>query len=281
MASEFGFGTLVSNASNVWGTGNKLRQKERGEQHADYLRREREGIVARVEGAKAAGLHPLVAMGYQASAGPSTVLGGDRGPANMGMENLGQERAPVAPGGPPGPTEDEERISKANVRIAEARAEEAEVAAHNAIRALANQPGQAIPIVDPEGNMYTNSGNLQPGLRRGVKLEPDKVTASRGPSSLPAALTAGIHPGGTEFKVPVGKHGRTIRLPSGKLAESLEDQEILKNIITLQMNSPAAWDAIKNDVPWAVRGYLQDLRKAVGLPPTRKSRRGSGATGSW
>lgn len=272
----FGLGTFVSNASNYMGTGHSVRQQEREEQETDYLRRERLGIQSRIEGAKAAGIHPLVAMGFQAGPGPTTVLGGVREAsqsARFGDDEPAPQTAPAAET----TSEDQDRINKANVRIAEANADQAELATHEAYRKLATQPGQAIPVVESATTpLPTYGGNL----RSGVKLKPDEVTASRASAGLGAALTAGIHPGSTDFRLPIGKHGRTVRLPSGKLAESLEDLDALKLLITAQMNMGMGWDAIKNDIPWAFRGALQDLRKAVGLPPV-KQRRGRGATGSW
>lgn len=265
------FDTLVSNSSDAWGTGKSARNRKQDEEHALYLKREREGIVSRVEGAKAAGIHPLVAMGFQGGPGPITHMSHQTSSPSPSYEPTPSMQTPEPP-----TSEDQDRINKANVRIAEANADQAELAAHMAYRNLATQPGQAIPAVNTQEPMPTSPSNL----RRGIKLVPDEVTASRSSAGLGAALTAGTHPGGSDFTVPIGKYGRKLRLPSGKLAESLEDQEIAKNLITLQMNAPAAWDALKNDLPWAVRGYLQDLRKAVGLPPAGKRRRG-GATGSW
>lgn len=227
MASEFGFGTLISNLSNKTGTGYDVRQQERGEQHDDYIKREREGIQARVEGAKAAGIHPLVAMGFQGAPGPSSVIGGVREASNVGLEHLGSS-SPSTPQDSSALSEDQERINKARVRQEEANADLAEITAHNAYRNLANQPGQGIPVLTDQQPMPTSPRNL----RSGIKLTPDEVTASRSSAGLGSALTAGVHPGGTDFTVPIGKYGRSIRLPSGKLAESLEDLDALKLLLS-------------------------------------------------
>lgn len=265
------FDTLVSNSSDAWGTGKSARNEKQEEEHNLFLKREREGISARVEGAKAAGIHPLVAMGYQAGPGPITHMSHQTSSPSPSYDS-----APSMPTSEPPTSEDQDRINKANVRIAEANADQAELSAHMAYRNLATQPGQAIPVVNTQEPSYTSPSNL----RRGIKVKPDEVTASRSSGGLGVALTAGTHPGATDFQVPVGRNPRTLRLPSGKLAESLEDLDVVKTLLVLQMNAPAAWDAIKNDIPWSTRGYLQDLRKAVGLPPAGKRRRG-GATGSW
>lgn len=61
-----GFGMLnqlFMNTSNRIGTGASLRRQQLREQARQTRIEAREGILGRVEGAKAAGLHPLVAMG--------------------------------------------------------------------------------------------------------------------------------------------------------------------------------------------------------------------------
>lgn len=255
--SEFGFGTLVTNLSNYMGTGHSVRQQERDEQMSDYKQREREGIQARVEGAKAAGIHPLVAMGFQAGPGPSTVVGGVREASNMGMENLGNEPAPSSPSAPASTnTEAETRILEATARTREAEAELAEINAHNAMRALANQPGQAIGVLDgpPTASSLTSPLNLSPNkgaatLKPGIKLKPDEVTMGKG------GVTAGTHQAGSQIELP---NGETWRIPSSMVSEGLEDLDLAKYYLLWQLNK----DKLLNEF----KDYSDKARKATPKP---------------
>lgn len=233
--SEFGFGTLVTNLSNYMGTGHSVRQQERDEQMSDYLQREKMGIQSRIEGAKAAGIHPLVAMGFQSGPGPSTVVGGVREASHMGMDDMGSsEPVPTTPSSPPVNAETETRILEATARTREAEAELAEINAHNAMRALATQPGQAIGILNGEPNpgAITSPLNLAPNkgiasLKPGIKLKRDEVTMGKG------GLTAGTHQAGTKLELP---NGETWNIPSSLAAEGLEDLDLAKYYLLWQLN---------------------------------------------
>lgn len=263
-------GRLVGNLSDTYGTGDTLAEKRRKDAESDALSMERQGIMARVEGAKAAGLHPLVAMNYQGGYSPSVVMGGGPIQSDGGFrESPKAERDPSV-----------DRINAATARKAEAEADMAELAAHNAYRNLANQPGNPPPSGNgaglPTSPANLAGGSLTAGLKKGVVVEPDKVTAGSG------GVTAGRHPGATDVDVP--GYG-VMRVPSGKLKEALEDNELAATAMLLALNRNRWWQYLTDDVPWAL-----GLKRAMkgpdnrniyeGVPKWMRDRQG-GATGSW
>lgn len=230
------FQTLVNNSSDAWGTGKSARNRQQQEEHNLYVKREREGIMARVEGAKAAGLHPLVGLGFQAGPGPVTHMG-----------SSGSTPSFSESGDPPPPdTSDRtsdakdpniERYNAARARLAEAQATQAEreldpnyVAAQ---RRLATQPGNPPPLP-------TNPSNYAPG----VKVEPNKVPAGR-------VVESGMHPAWADVEVVPG---RKLRVASGKLKEALEDNELMSSLALLFANRHALGSYFTQDIPAAL-GY--------------------------
>lgn len=213
--ADFGFGMLgklSTNLSDTYGTGNTLRAKQREEVQGDFLERERLGIQARVEGAKAAGLHPLAAMGYQGGNSPSQIIGPSQAP---------ERHAPLPPQAESDPNID--RYNAARARLAEVEATKAERDFAASQGKLATQPGQGIAVQVP-----TSDANLLRGrLRPGVKLVPDEVTAGSG------GLTAGTHPGFAVFESP---NTSGLRLPSNALSQATEDMGLLKYWLTYQAN---------------------------------------------
>lgn len=249
-------GRLVGNLSDTYGTGDTLAEKRRKDAESDALAMERQGIVARVEGAKAAGLHPLVAMNYQGGYSPSVVTGG--GPIQSDgafRENPKTERDPNA-----------DRIVAANARRAEAEADMAELAAHNAYRNLGNQPGNPPPAGSGEG-LPTSSANLSGGrITAGVKIKPDEVTAGKG------GLTAGTHPSATTVEVP--GYGK-MRVPAGPLMEAMQDQEIPMMAMLLALNRSRWWQYLTKDIPDSVLWPRGNIDKPIEEDPeiTRYRRR--------
>lgn len=227
-------GKLVGNLSDTYGSGDKLRDEKREEARSDYLFNERMGIQARVEGAKAAGLHPLAALGFQAGASPTSFVGSDPVP----YVHQGTGRAP-----PRDPTLD--AFNEARTRQAVAEADAAELRTHqmyrdyaNSVHGLGSQPGNP-----PESTMPTSEANLSSAvaLKPGVRVEPDKVTAGQ------LGRTAGVHQGFTDVELP---GGMTITVPSDKVSEALEDMEILKYGLTAYAN--------KDRLARAVAEFLRD-----------------------
>lgn len=225
----FGWGMLeklATNLSDTYGTGDTLREQQRKEAESDYLSRERQGIVARVEGAKAAGLHPLVAMNYQGGNSPSAIIGGSAPPSYHGE--------PDAPS-PSQPDPTVTRYNEARARQAEAEAKLSELQLAAAERRLATQPGQPVPVLP------TSPANLSSsGLKPGVQVKPDQVTAGVG------GLTAGTHPGITNYEMPWGS---TWSLPSDSMSQALEDLEFAKYYALIRANAPHLWQDFVSQFP--------------------------------
>lgn len=156
---------LIENSSNTWGTGERAQEQARKDARYDYAENERAGIQARVEGAKAAGLHPLAALGFQAGA-PSQVVGGEG--TNLSGMSFGQSSRPDKA------TDDEMRAAQLRLLSAQADNQDAEAQAHRARTALATQPGQAPVYPTDPGNLPAGQGNYLPG----VNVEPNKVISS-------------------------------------------------------------------------------------------------------
>lgn len=212
--AAFGMGMLsklATNLSDTYGSGEKLRETQRKENQADYLERERLGIVSRVEGAKAAGLHPLTALGYQGGNSPTSVIGSSEPPV-VQMENRREERDPNI-----------DRYNAARARLAEAEATKAERDLSASNRSLATQPGQPVGILPTSPNNLTRAGKV----KRGVKVVPDEVVSGVG------GITAATHPGISQVESPgVG----LFRLPSTQASQQMEDMDILKYWLTYKAN---------------------------------------------
>lgn len=133
---------------------------------ANQLEFERTGIGARVEGAKAAGIHPLAALGMQAS-GP-VVASAAPGPSDV--------RPPSGGGGGGAALPLDTRTSEQR-RYDAAQADLAELQVAAAQQRLGSQPGE-------------------PPL---VQIDPDQVTA-HAPSE--PHRTAGTHPGTSRVNLP-------------------------------------------------------------------------------
>lgn len=267
--AAFGMGalnTLVENSSNAWGTGKRARNKQQQEEHELFLRREKEGIISRVEGAKAAGLHPLVAMGYQAGPGPSYQIGT---PTTSGYVD------PPPPEVQPreAPDENITRYNAARARLAEAQATQAERDLDASQRRLAAQPGQPTPLVD------TNPANRR---NPNVRVKPNDIPAGSG------GVEAGIHPSFATVEV---LPDRTLKVPSGKLKEALEDNAFLSTVVTAIANRHSLGSYFSQDIPAAL-GFTGPRIKLSARPEyspdysdaLRRSRKRPyrpGSTGSW
>lgn len=269
--AAFGMGALsklTGNLSDTYGSGNKLRDEKREEARDDYLFNERMGIQARVEGAKAAGLHPLAALGFQAGASPSAVIGADPIPYSHSESPRPAPRDPTL-----------DRLNQANARIAEARADREELETHDAYRRYANgvhslgsQPGNP-----PQTPMPTSEANLTSSaeVRPGVKIKPDEVTSGTG------GRTAGVHQGFTDVELP---GGMTITVPSDKVSEALEDMEMLKYGLTAYANKDRLVRAVgeflrdRNPFRYKVESQQETDRLLRRYPPkgTFRTDRGGG-----
>lgn len=262
-------GRLGGNLSDSYGTGAKLREIKRQEEIGDRLELERRSIQARVEGAKAAGLHPLVGMGFQGQAGavqsvdsPSYFSGG-----------------PYADPPAPAPAQKEEvdpsiaRYNEARARLAETQADQAFLDYQASLFKLGSQPGQGKAVVLPTSDENLVQGRTKPG----VKIVPDEVTAGTG------GMTAGLHPGASGVEVP--GFGR-MTVPSGKLKEALEDNELMGSVMLALLNRHRISNYFLEDIPAAVFGVPSMDRHSKRDRAFNEFRRGGrirggGATGSW
>lgn len=230
--SAFGLALpLIENLSNIGGTGDAAKERQRKDALHDYQQQERIGIQARVEGAKAAGLHPLAALGFQAGPGPTIPVGG----TNF---------APYA--GALDKPERNESLEAAQIALLNAQTEEAQANARRANYALATQPGNGPPNMSQAAVLPTETQNTTGGnLLRGVKVVPNEIQSSAN------GVTMGTHPGGTEFNIPGGP---SIMLPSKSLAEAAEDLDLLKYYMIATMNKDrlGTWLKEKISLPKSV-----------------------------
>lgn len=229
MFAKFGIdmlGKLGANLSDTYGTGNTLRAKQREEAQGDYLERERLGIQAKVEGAKAAGLHPLAALQGASSNSPTQIIGASEAP-----------RGEYAPSKPDPRDPNIDRYNAARARLAEAEATKAERDLVASTARLASQPGNG-PGVLPTSPSNLNGSSK---YKRGVIVKPDEVVAGVG------GVTAGTHPGMTRVESPGMP---PIYLPSIQLAQQLEDMDLLKYFMAYKANEELVDDTIMNSNRW-------------------------------
>lgn len=212
--------------------------KEEGEDQREQQREfAQHGIRWRVEDAKAAGLHPLAAIGAAgASYSPViTGIGSSIGAAGQALgEGVAQATKPPPP--PPEPEFEDpaiKRYNEARAKLAELEVVEKQYQLSQ--RATASQPGHGVPLVVPTSDENLVKGRVKPG----VKVVPDEVTAGK------AGLTAGTHQIGTQYERP---GGGKIKLLSEKAAEATEDLDLLKYWMLWELNKDAlmggAWDLV-------------------------------------
>lgn len=259
---------LIQNSSNVWGTGEHAQEQARKDARYDYAENERYGIQARVEGAKAAGLHPLAALGFQAGA-PSQIVGGE-GTNTSGL-SFGTTARPEKA------VDEEMRQAQLELLRAQARNQDSEAMAHNSTRAVALQPGNP-PVypTDPD-NLVAGQGSSI----KGVKVVPNEIVSSvngREVGTQPTIATGRLPPqlGG----------GRVTGLSDWALKQT-EDMEVVRSLMLLLANKDRMIDFVTNDIPWSLgidprrsnfktSGSIRSNTPRKGPP-----RRAHGATGNW
>lgn len=218
MFSAFGLdmlGKLATNLSDTYGTGNTLRAKQREEATGDYLERERLGIQAKVEGAKAAGLHPLAALQGSSSNSPTQIIGASEAPRSHAPLPQSPERDPVI-----------DRYNVARARLAEIEADDAERRFRAGVTRLATQPGNGPGVLPTSSSNYASPSSRR--LKPGVVVKPDEVTAGIG------GVTAGTHPGMTAVESPGVDN--PFMLPSTQASQQMEDMDLLKYWLTYKAN---------------------------------------------
>lgn len=184
------------------------RQRMTREGHANFQWEAGPGLMARVEGAKAAGLHPLVALG--GSMGGSSVVGG---------------------GGGGGPVPMSEKVDPDIARYNSARADLAELEVL-AARRLASQPG------NQGGGMVMDMS----------KVTPAEVTSAARGIPFRTAGPAGPFGTDFVYRNPITGEPVVGQLPSKDVSEPLEGMgEFWKAIIGTPMGGKFLWDAIVPD----------------------------------
>lgn len=257
---------LIENSSNTWGTGEKAQEQARKDARYDYQENEKYGIMSRVEGAKAAGLHPLAALGFQAGA-PSQVVGGE-GTNTSGL-SFGQRAKPAA--------EPDAEMRAAQLRLMNAQAADYETqAAQRSTITLGQQPGN--PPVYP-----TDPDNLIPGQgsnAMGIRVVPNDVRASI------AGKETGTHPTTRDFRLPPSLGGGKMTGLGEEFLKQTEDMELARSVALILANKERLGNFFTEDIPWAAKGWYADwqkARKARGRLHGRKpsSTFKGGASGNW
>lgn len=269
---------LIENSSNRWGTGQLNKEQDRKDYRYDTLELERQGIQAKVDGARAAGIHPLAVLGN---------VGGYSAPIPAGSASFSGTTSRLG-GSPPArqeapqmtPEDRETRqlqneLLRSQIRGADAQALNTEYDAQEKMLNLANgrlatQPGQAPALrgLTDRDNVIEGQGTSLKGgwrdgkLRPGIDLKNNEILAAS-----PEGVTVGTHAGASEIRFPLGGTNRSIklRMPSEKASEALEDLELLKYGAIAAMNADKVGGGVKDfmvhDIPWSLRGFFEDYKK--------------------
>lgn len=157
------------------------------------IQQERESILGRVDAAKAAGIHPLVAMGAQGLGGPVV---------SAGSPDSGYPySSPVTR--PAEPSDDQKRYDRAQADLAELNVEAAR-------RRLATQPGNS-----GAPNQLTGDGAVVPGEATPHRVSHVKIEGqSLPPASMDVAhQTPGVAPGWDVVQVGSWRAGQGLTQP--------------------------------------------------------------------
>lgn len=271
---------LFTNASDTWGSGAGLRNKEREESQRDYLERERMGIQARVEGFKSAGLHPVLASSGASTNSPVSYVGSGSRPSGYQHVESGPRSNPQAE--PPDPVY--ARINEANARRAEAEARLAEMQADAAVRSLANQPGNGNGVISSLPTETQNVSLGQGGVIPGARIKVNEILSSRG------GKTIGNHPGATDINIP--GIDMPVTFPSEALNERLEDMDLLKYIALIGLNKDKLYDLASRNIQGRadmLKGWLKRFglggngrpHPRAQMHDPRRGYRTGGASASW
>lgn len=256
MDFSFGFGNPIGNLSDIYGTG------DRAMRHRTEYQREQIGpdMLAKVEAAKAAGIHPNVVIGGGMSSSP-IVDGGSSGSGIVGRTGARDDP-------------DVKRYNKA-------RADLAELDVQAAQRRLSSQPGNLpsrdfvssgadsviSPVQAPGPYQFRpDSESRIPGYSDVGKIKPSE---SMSRSSAFPFMTATGDPAMREYTVPVGGNPTRIMLPYSEEGVS----ETLENIPWWM------WPQIyRENAKHYGRDWSDSLWDALGLPRTTRRYR-SDSTG--
>lgn len=253
-----------------------------GQEYARQQEFARMGIRWRVADAKAAGLHPLAALGTQgASYSPVLALpgGGLSDPLESSLQSMGQNvnRAKSAT-----QTDTERRLEAAAIRNAELRNSLLEMQILDAYTGL-NQPRNP-PAPDAVG---VASGPVAP--TGAVRVRPSEVISAK-PNE--PHVEAGVGPGMQDVRIG---GGATIRIPNQQLSDQLENMGPGVPAYVTGISALRDWwhgaeppkAALPKGYVWKWNRWKQAFEpyKPPAFQPRRDGRSAriprSGASGSW
>lgn len=234
-STDFGIGTLISNVSEMYGTGHMryMENLERRNEQAEFDRqRIAPDMVAKVEAAKAAGIHPLVAFGSAPATG-SPILSSTPPPPQFQFQSSKGEDPNIA------------RYNRSRADLAEIEVDKARLDLAASQARLASQPGNQGGAVDT--GAYVVKPSEITSVARGV---PYRTAGPPGAFETPFT-----------FRNPVTEKGQAGNLPSKDVSEPMEALgEFWKAILGTPTAGKFVWDSMFPD-EW--KGKLFDVLEAV------------------
>lgn len=258
-------GSIVSGMLSRGGSGGDWRQTQAANQsHQLQADMATHGIRWRVHDAKAAGLHPLAALGAPSFSYSPAHVSGSPPPDYSWMRGAGQDigRAIAA-----GLDKDARRLAAAQLKIAEAQADKSELEVSNERIRQLNLLNQGYPSPHPSGAFIPSQGDEWKGYG-----DVDVKATMRGAGEY-LGYGPGIAPGNPELEVFVpDKDGYYVARLSEQVSESLESDYFaafgygLSNLWRSVEGAYRDWNS-NNLTAKKHRDVLKSYRRA--LPPLK------------
>lgn len=240
-----GIGALLSGAGSLGslfgGSGKSaLRAQENMNAQNIQMQKEfaQEGIRWRVADAKAAGIHPLYALGAQIpSYSPSTYIPGERGPSRgerfgSALDGLGRAGQGLARALDAGRTDDERHAARMQV-LTERRAELENDLISSQIARLNQQPTAGVPSLRPQA--IPGQADVE---RNGLLVTPSRVHAVERPQEV--TRTAPGIPSQEPHEISDLGFARTatglVPVPSKDMKERIEDMSLPEALWSMRNN---------------------------------------------
>lgn len=214
------------------------------------------GLRWKVDDAKAAGLHPLAALGASTTSFAPSYVGGSVG---RDLAEAGQDysRAVTATS-----SAGERRANDAVLlRLGVERAELENELLKARIAKERGQIGPPMPTVaqtfpvSPGGDIHTTALTSDSAGRGVVQIKPAEVTSR---SSLVDFLEAGTRPGGVRYDFgPFGQWN----LPSGQASEAMDDLDLAKYATIIGMNTDKFGPLVGPNISISELSKLSDYAK--------------------
>lgn len=257
------------------------RRKESDTEWHRQAQMAQQGIQWKVADAKAAGIHPLYALGASThSYQPQAVMSGgswqDVGRSIGARVDQQREAARLAAAQAESQTArdaaelrtQQEHDSRMRTEALQRALLEKQLLGQPTASAasLATQPGHGVAMPTSAANLFSSGvGGQRSMLKPGVAVKADEVTAGKG------GRTAGVHQGATDYELPLGGRGAArVTLPSEQVTEALEDMELAKYALMISLNRDRIANFFTSDIPWAVKGYADDWGLTKWLHSKRK-----------